>query len=143
MKELAQVIAGLRLGRIGPKKEAKMLALLGNTTMQHQIGEQGLQARGSKGSHLLVVVMQVETAKQADVQNWLHVDLLTSRQVIPRSPRAAPPYSRPRTPLEAANRHQAALRLRSTHIGAAAGRPVARDVYIALSHDQDMLRLAA
>ena len=47
-----------------------MLALLGNVTMLHEIGEQGLQARGIEAGHLLVVVEQAEIAKQAEVKGW-------------------------------------------------------------------------
>ena len=53
-----------------------MLALLGNVTMQHEIGEQGLQARGIEAGHLLVVVEQAEIAKQSEVKGWYRYDWL-------------------------------------------------------------------
>ena len=40
VEQLAQVIARLGLGGVGPEEEGKMLALLGNIAMQHEIGEQ-------------------------------------------------------------------------------------------------------
>ncbi len=40
VEQLTQVIASLSLGCVGPEKEGKMLALLGNIAMQHEIGEQ-------------------------------------------------------------------------------------------------------
>ena len=40
VEQLAQVIARLGLGGIGPEEEGKMLALLRNIAMQHEIGEQ-------------------------------------------------------------------------------------------------------
>ena len=63
VQQLAQVIARLGLGGIGPEEEGKMLALLGNIAMQHEIGEQGAQTRGIEVGHLLVVVAQAEIAK--------------------------------------------------------------------------------
>jgi len=40
VEQLAQVIASLSLGCVGPEEEGKMLALLRNIAMQHEIGEQ-------------------------------------------------------------------------------------------------------
>jgi len=40
VEQLAQVIASLGLGGVRPEEEGKMLALLGNIAMQHEIGEQ-------------------------------------------------------------------------------------------------------
>ena len=40
VEQLAQVIARLSLGGVGPEEESKMLALLRNIAMQHEIGEQ-------------------------------------------------------------------------------------------------------
>ena len=68
VEQLAQVIASLGLGCIGPEEESKMLALLGNIAMQHEIGEQGVQARSVEACHLLVIVEQAEIAEQADVK---------------------------------------------------------------------------
>ena|SRR2546422_8105319 len=70
VEQLAQVIASLGLGGVGPEEEGKMLALLGNIAMQHEIGEQGAQARGIEVGHLLVVVEQAEVAKQSEVKGW-------------------------------------------------------------------------
>ena len=78
MEQLAQVIASLGLGCVGPEEEGKMLALLGNIAMQHEIGEQGAQARGIEAGHLLVVVEQAEIAKQAEVKGWHRHDRLPS-----------------------------------------------------------------
>src|SRR2546430_11462302 len=52
VKQLAQVIARLGLGCVGPEEKSKMLALLGDIAMQHEKGEQGLQARGVEAGHL-------------------------------------------------------------------------------------------
>ena len=70
VEQLAQVIARLGLGGVGPEEEGQMLALLGNIAMQHEIGEQGAQARGIEVGHLLVVVEQAEIAKQSEVKGW-------------------------------------------------------------------------
>ncbi len=40
VEQLAQVIASLGLGGVWPEEEGKMLALLRNIAMQHEIGEQ-------------------------------------------------------------------------------------------------------
>ena len=40
VEELAQVIACLSLGGVGPEEEGKMLTLLGNIAMQYKIGKQ-------------------------------------------------------------------------------------------------------
>ncbi len=40
VEQLAQVIASLSLGGVWPEEEGKMLALLRNIAMQHEIGEQ-------------------------------------------------------------------------------------------------------
>ena len=63
VEQLAQVIASLGLGGVGPEEEGKMLALLGNIAMQHEIGEQGAQARGIEVGHLLVAVVKIEFAE--------------------------------------------------------------------------------
>jgi hypothetical protein len=76
VEQLAQVIASLGLGGVGPEEEGKMLALLGNIAMQHEIGEQGAQARGIEVGHLLVVVEQTEIAKQSEVKGWHRHDWL-------------------------------------------------------------------
>ena len=76
VEQLAQVIASLGLGSIGPEEKGQMLALLGNIAMQHEIGEQGAQAHGIEVSHLLVIVEQAEIAKQAEVKGWYRHDLL-------------------------------------------------------------------
>src|SRR6266550_1603271 len=68
VEQLAQVIARLGLGCVGPEEEGQVLALLGNIAMQHEIGEQGAQASGIEVGHLLVVVAQAEIAKQAEVK---------------------------------------------------------------------------
>ena len=70
VEQLAQVIARLGLGGVGPEEEGKMLALLGNIAMQHEIGEQGAQARGIEAGHLLIAVEQVKIAKQSEVKGW-------------------------------------------------------------------------
>src|SRR5690348_3022168 len=62
VEQLAQVIARLSLGGVGPEEEGKMLALSGNIAMQYQIGEQGLQAQGVEAGHLLLIVDQAEIA---------------------------------------------------------------------------------
>src|SRR6266699_240603 len=76
VEQLAQVIASLGLGCVGPEEEGKMLALLGNIAMQHEIGEQGAQARGIEVGHLLVVVKQAKIAKQSEVKGWHRHDRL-------------------------------------------------------------------
>src|SRR6266568_8875698 len=76
MEQLAQVIASLGLGGVGPEEEGKMLALLRNIVMQHEVGEQGLQAQGVEAGHLPVSVDQAETAEQAEVKGWHHHDRL-------------------------------------------------------------------
>src|SRR5207342_1239316 len=76
VEQFAQVIASLGLGGVGPEEEGKMLALLGNIAMQHEIGEQGAQARGIEAGHLLVVVEQAEIAEQAEVKGWHRHDRL-------------------------------------------------------------------
>src|SRR6266566_8022005 len=76
VEQLAQVIARLGLGGVGPEEEGQMLALLGNIAMQHEIGEQGAQARGIEAGHLLVVVEQVKIAEQAEVKGWHRHDRL-------------------------------------------------------------------
>ena len=40
VEQLAQVIASLGLGCVGPEEEGKMLALLGDIAMQDEVGEQ-------------------------------------------------------------------------------------------------------
>ena len=40
VEQLAQVIASLGLGCFGPEEEGKMLALLGDIVMQHEVSEQ-------------------------------------------------------------------------------------------------------
>ena len=79
VEQLAQVIASLSLGCVGPEEEGKMLAMLRNIAMQYEIGEQGLQAHGVEACHLPVSVDQAEVAEQSDVKGWLHRDLLDSR----------------------------------------------------------------
>jgi len=76
VEQLAQVIARLGLGGVGPEEEGKMLALLGNIAMQHEIGEQGAQARGIEAGHLLIAVEQVKIAKQSEVKGWHRHDRL-------------------------------------------------------------------
>src|SRR6266566_9715638 len=76
VEQLAQVIASLGLGGVGPEEEGKMLALLRNIVMQHEVGEQGLQAQGVEAGHLPVSVDQAETAEQAEVKGWHHHDRL-------------------------------------------------------------------
>ena len=46
VEQLAQVVARLGLGCVGPEEEGEMLALLGDIPMQHEIGEQRTQAHG-------------------------------------------------------------------------------------------------
>src|SRR6266566_6493520 len=70
VEKLAQVIASLGLGGVGPEEEGKMLALLRNIAMQHEIGEQGAQACGIEAGHLLIAVEQVKIAKQSEVKGW-------------------------------------------------------------------------
>jgi hypothetical protein len=70
VEQLAQVIASLGLGGVGPEEEGQMLTLLRNIAMQHEIGEQGLQARGIEAGYLLVIIEQTEIAKQAEVKGW-------------------------------------------------------------------------
>ncbi len=77
VEQLAQVIARLSLGGVGPEEEGKMLALLGNIAMQHEIGEQGAQARGIEVGHLSVTVDKAEITQQSDVKGWHHQNLLT------------------------------------------------------------------
>jgi hypothetical protein len=76
VEQLAQIIARLGLGGVGPEEEGKMLALLGDIAMQHEVGEQGAQARGIEVGHLLVVVEQAELAKQTEVKGWHRHDRL-------------------------------------------------------------------
>src|SRR6266550_9134078 len=76
MEQLAQVIASLGLGCVGPEEEGKMLALLRSIAMQDEVGEQGLQAQGVEAGHLPVSVDQAETAEQAEVKGWHHHDRL-------------------------------------------------------------------
>jgi len=79
VEQLAQVIASLALTCVRPEEEGKMLALLGGIAMQHEIGEQGLQAHAVKASHLSISVDQAEIAEQSDVKGWPHRDLLDFR----------------------------------------------------------------
>ena len=44
MQKLTQVSAGLRLGRFGPEEKCQVLAGLWGTGVQHQKGQQRLQA---------------------------------------------------------------------------------------------------
>jgi len=76
VEQLAQVIARLGFGGVGPEEEGKMLALLGNIAMQHEIGEQGAQARGIETGHLLIAVEQAKIAEQANVKGWHRHDRL-------------------------------------------------------------------
>jgi hypothetical protein len=78
VQQLAQVIARLVLGGVGPEEESQMLALLSNIAMQHEVGEQGLQAHTVKACHLSVSVDQVEIAEQLYAESRLHHDLLNS-----------------------------------------------------------------
>src|SRR5437763_1481107 len=68
-----------------------MLAMLRNIAMQHEVGEQGLQAHGAEAGHLPVSVDQAEIAEQADVKGWLHRDLLDSRFSNERTTRSFQP----------------------------------------------------
>lgn len=76
VEKLAQVIARLSLGGVGPEEEGKMLALLRNVVMQHEVGEQGLQAHGVETSHLPIIVDEAEIAEQAEVKGWHRHDRL-------------------------------------------------------------------
>src|SRR6266516_6825557 len=76
VEQLAQVIASLGLSCIGPEEEGKVLALLRDIAMQHEVGEQGLQAHSVEAGHLPVSVDQAEIAEQSDMKGWLHRDLL-------------------------------------------------------------------
>src|SRR5262249_10756127 len=91
VEQLAQVIASLSLGCVGPEEEGKMLTLLGDTAMQHEVGEQGLQAHGVEAGHLSVSVDQAEIAEQSEVKGWLHRDLLDSRFSNERTTRSFQP----------------------------------------------------
>jgi hypothetical protein len=79
VEQLAQVIASLGLGCVGPKEEGKVLALLGGIAMQHEKGKQRLQAHSVEAGHLSVSVNQAEIAEQSEVEGWFHCDLLDSR----------------------------------------------------------------
>src|SRR5215831_3714459 len=72
MEQLAQVIARLSLRCIWPEKEGQVLALLGNIAMQHEVGEQGLQAHVVEACHLPITIDQAEIAEQSDVKGWPH-----------------------------------------------------------------------
>src|SRR5437588_13031135 len=76
MEQLAQVIASLGLGCVGPEEEGKMLALFRSIAMQDEGGDQGLQAQGVEAGHLPVSVDQAEIAEQAEVKGWHHHDRL-------------------------------------------------------------------
>jgi hypothetical protein len=80
VEQLAQVIASLGLGGVGPEEEGKMLALLRHIAMQHEIGEQGLQAHAVEAGHLLVAIGQAKIAEQTDVKSGLHLFLLADEQ---------------------------------------------------------------
>jgi hypothetical protein len=70
VEQLAQVVARLGLGCVGPEEEGEMLALLGNIPMQHEIREQRTQAHGIEASDRLAVVEQDEIAKYAKAKGW-------------------------------------------------------------------------
>src|SRR5690242_16384332 len=48
VEQLAQVIARLGFGGVGPEVEGELLARLGSVPVQEKIGEQGLEARRSE-----------------------------------------------------------------------------------------------
>jgi hypothetical protein len=95
--QLAQVVASLSLGCVGPEEKGKMLALLGDIAMQHEVGEQGLQAHAVEAGHLSVSVDQAEIAEQSDVKGWLHRDLLDSRFSNERTTRSFQPANAQRS----------------------------------------------
>jgi hypothetical protein len=80
MYQLAQVRSRLSLGGVGPKEKSQMLARLGHIAMQHEIGEQGLQASGVEACYRLIANVQAKIAKQPNVQERGHLsDLLLHR----------------------------------------------------------------
>ena len=82
VEQLAQVIARLGLGGVGPEEEGKMLALLRNIAMQYEISEQLAQARGIEADHLLAAVEQAKITKQANVKGWDHHDRLSFSSIL-------------------------------------------------------------
>jgi hypothetical protein len=82
VEQLAQVIASLGLGGIGPEKEGQVLALLRRIAMQHKVGQQGLQAHTVEIGHLFVIVDQAEPAEQAHLKGWFHRNLLASPMAV-------------------------------------------------------------
>jgi hypothetical protein len=67
MHQLAQVVAGLRLGCVRPEEEGETMARLGHVAMQDEIGEQGLHAHRVEVRYRLVAKAHAEIAEQPDV----------------------------------------------------------------------------
>ena len=65
VEQLAQVIARLGLGGVGPEEESQAASLLWHIAMQHEVGEQGLQAHTVEAGHLFIIVDQAELAECA------------------------------------------------------------------------------
>ena len=54
-QDLAQIGVGLGLGRIGPQEKGDMRASLGSSSMQHQVGKQGLQTSDLHRRHRSII----------------------------------------------------------------------------------------
>src|SRR5690348_5546289 len=63
VEQLAQVIASLGLDSVGPEKEGQALALLRHITMQHEVGQQGLQTHTVEAYRLSVSIDQAEISE--------------------------------------------------------------------------------
>ena len=72
MYQVAQIGAGLRLVRVRPELEGEVVAELRGILVQHEVGQQRLEARRVDGRHRPVAVGEVEFTQQADVQNFYH-----------------------------------------------------------------------
>src|SRR6266568_814308 len=68
MQQFAQVRVCLGLVRIRPQEKGQMRASLGSSPVQHEIGEQGLQAGDIDCRHGSIARHQQEVTQQMDVQ---------------------------------------------------------------------------
>jgi hypothetical protein len=68
MEQGAQVAAGLGVGRVGPELEGEVGAGLGGVTVEEEVSQEGLEARGVYAGEGGTPVVQTELAEKADIE---------------------------------------------------------------------------
>ena len=75
IEQLAQIGMSLRLRRIGPEEKGQVRAILGSTPMQHEVGQQGLDAGNRDRGHRCFTRHQQEVTQQRQVEGRNHQQL--------------------------------------------------------------------